>query len=132
MHLKIEKIWPRIPAFSLRSFLPRRLLTRQDWKQNSFAGAAVFQSPTFLLAPSCSGLERRGHPQRVPLPIVLCQSAQEFEIIPDYSYAPGGREKVTVLFSSERLPVTCRSCSKSPLEFSILAFVSGSVIFAGG
>ena len=26
MHLKIEKIWPRFPAFSLRSFLPRRLL----------------------------------------------------------------------------------------------------------
>ncbi len=26
MHLKIEKIWPRFPTFSLRSFLPRRLL----------------------------------------------------------------------------------------------------------
>ncbi len=26
MHLQIEKIWPRFPTFSLRSFLPRRLL----------------------------------------------------------------------------------------------------------
>ena len=26
MHLKIERIWPRYPAFLLRSFLPRRLL----------------------------------------------------------------------------------------------------------
>ena len=30
MHLKIEKIWPRFPAFSLRSFLPRRLLDYRD------------------------------------------------------------------------------------------------------
>ena len=27
MRLKIEKIWPRFPTFSLRSFLPRRLLS---------------------------------------------------------------------------------------------------------
>ena len=26
MHLQIEKIWTRFPTFSLRSFLPRRLL----------------------------------------------------------------------------------------------------------
>ena len=29
MGLEIEKIWPRFPAFSLRSFLPRRLLVKQ-------------------------------------------------------------------------------------------------------
>ena len=29
MHLKIEKIWPRFPTFSLRSFLPRRLLVKR-------------------------------------------------------------------------------------------------------
>ena len=29
MHLQIEKIWPRFPTFSLRSFLPRRLLARR-------------------------------------------------------------------------------------------------------
>ena len=28
MHLQIEKIWPRFPTFSLRSFLPRRLLAK--------------------------------------------------------------------------------------------------------
>ena len=29
MHLKIMKIWPRFSTFSLRSFLPRRLLVRK-------------------------------------------------------------------------------------------------------
>ena len=29
MHLKIVKIWPRFSTFSLRSFLPRRLLVRK-------------------------------------------------------------------------------------------------------
>ena len=29
MHLQIEKIWPRFPTFSLRSFLPRRLLVKR-------------------------------------------------------------------------------------------------------
>ena len=30
MHLKIVKIWPRFSTFSLRSFLPRRLLARRN------------------------------------------------------------------------------------------------------
>ena len=30
MHLQIEKIWPRFPTFSLRSFLPHRLLARSS------------------------------------------------------------------------------------------------------
>ena len=33
MHLQIEKIWPRFPAFSLRSFLPRRLLAHEKRRQ---------------------------------------------------------------------------------------------------
>ena len=36
MHLKIEKIWPRFPTFSLRSFLPRRLLAGKPEKGDSY------------------------------------------------------------------------------------------------
>ncbi len=48
MRLKIEKIWPRFPTFSLRSFLPRRLLglvSSLAWTQ-ALSSLLVGVSPT--------------------------------------------------------------------------------------
>ncbi len=42
MHLQIEKIWPRFPAFSLRSFLPRRLLVSSNYKAEHTRSLPVF------------------------------------------------------------------------------------------
>ena len=42
MHLQIEKIWPRFPAFSLRSFLPRRLLVSSNYKVEHTRSLPVF------------------------------------------------------------------------------------------
>ena len=44
MHLQIEKIWPRFPTFSLRSFLPRRLLALKLWVAALWLAAATLNT----------------------------------------------------------------------------------------
>ena len=54
MHLKIEKIWPRFPAFSLRSFLPRRLLGGTFLSPSSLVYSTAQLSRVSTSAPATS------------------------------------------------------------------------------
>ena len=57
MHLQIEKIWPRFPTFSLRSFLPRRLLANMG---DSSANCQPFFEPMSRRSGSIKGISLSG------------------------------------------------------------------------
>ena len=57
MHLQIEKIWPRFPTFSLRSFLPRRLLANMG---DSSANCQPFFDPMSRRSGSIKGISLSG------------------------------------------------------------------------
>ncbi len=69
MHLKIEKIWPRFPAFSLRSFLPRRLLVVVDvrWARVSGLGTVTCMGLPVSAASASSLCALCGYPLSSPL-----------------------------------------------------------------
>ena len=84
MHLQIEKIWPRFPAFSLRSFLPRRLLVSSNYKVEHTRSLPVF----IYWGSAGAGYENRRRTE-LPAGIILRHPATG----PESGPVPGDRRQ---------------------------------------